>query len=166
MRVIFLDMDGVLCTTKAHIAQGKPSKFHGFMEALDREAIGLLNILHDYPEYPVRYVLSSTWRKMHDQEKMEKHLKSYGWTGEFWDGEWKTPNLDAAGVMRGEQRGLEIEDWLSRNKVDGYVILDDDSDMTEDQIVNHFVNTDTYDGLGFQDFVKAERILFGDNSRY
>ncbi len=159
MRIIFLDMDGVLCTRKAHFAQGKPNKFHGFMEALDREAIGLLNILHNHPDYETKYVLSSTWRLHTTKERMEEHLKSYGWTGVFHD-DWKTERFNGP-------RGEEIAYWLKEHvDIDTYVILDDNSDMLEEQIVNHFVNTDVYDGLGFKDFCKAERILYGEDSHY
>jgi hypothetical protein len=158
MKIIFLDMDGVLCTFKAHLAQGKPSKFHGFMEALDREAIGLLNYLHDYPEFDTKYVLSSAWRIFHTQEEMESHLKNYGWTGIFHE-DWKTNSFNSI-------RGEEIQEWLERHpEVDGYVILDDDNDMTEEQIANHFVHTDEYDGISFKQFIQAERILYGTEAR-
>lgn len=47
-------------------------------------------------------------------------------------------------------RGHEIKNWLEKNPVDNYVILDDDEDMLEEQL-NNFVltrkNTDHEDSV-------------------
>lgn len=42
------------------------------------------------------------------------------------------------------------------------VILDDDSDMLEEQMP-FFVKTSTYNGLLFENYLKARRILSGDD---
>lgn len=146
MRIIFLDMDGVLCTMRAHIAQNG----FGLMEKLDREAIGLLNRA---ASDDVRYVLSSTWRKFHDQPWMEHHLQSFGWTGQFHD-DWKTGDINGP-------RGLEIAEWLGRHpEIEDYAIIDDDSDFLPDQLPRH-VHTACYDGLSWQNFLDLNRILYG-----
>lgn len=152
MKIIFLDMDGVLCTHRAFFAQGE----FGIMRALDREAVQLLNVLCEISDVEeVRYVLSSTWRKYNTREWMESHLKSFGWTGSFHD-DWATKSLNGI-------RGLEVNEWLSRHsEVTNYVIIDDDSDFMEEQ-KSHFVQTHVYDGISFDNFIRAVNILHGDD---
>lgn len=156
MKIIFLDIDGVLCTIRAHIAQRQ----RGWMQALDREAVGLLNRLHEAKsDVPVRYVLSSTWRLFRDREWMEQYLKSYGWTGEFHD-HWSTTQ-DPNG-----HRGTEVAIWLKHHpEVTSWVAIDDDRDFHENQMA-HLANTDGYDGLRWLDFRRANLILHGNAEQW
>lgn len=151
MKIIFLDMDGVLCTNRAHVAQGyQDMPNHGFMDALDREGVGMLNRIHN-KYHPVQYVLSSTWRRFHTRTEMIEWLQRYGWTGEFHP-DWATPYL---GTIRGE----EVKNWLDRHpEVSNYVILDDNSDMREDQKF-HFVQTSDTDGISLRNYVQIEKVF-------
>ena len=45
------------------------------------------------------------------------------------------------------QRGDEIREWLSKNPVDNFIILDDDSDMCEFLNTDHFIKTTYKHGL-------------------
>lgn len=151
MKIIFLDIDGVLCTLRAHIAQNG----NRLMKALDREAIGLLNraAFGD-----TRYVLSSTWRILHDQGFMEAHLAAHGWNGLFHQ-DWKTGRINGP-------RGLEIAEWLGRHpEVSGYAIVDDDKDFLPDQLPRH-VHTPNADGLTWQNFRDLNRILHGNEDAW
>lgn len=48
---------------------------------------------------------------------------------------------------KGSCRGEEIKRWLDEHdEVENYIILDDDSDMLNEQLT-HFVQTDTYEGI-------------------
>jgi len=146
-------MDGVLCTVRAHLAQKSDAVP---IQALDREGIGLLNLIHEYdPE--TRYVLSSTWRRHYEKDWMENHLKSYGWTGQFHD-DWRTKPF----VKMSSQRINEIEDWIERNQQrDRYVILDDiiyGNGFTGHEKV---VQTHCDDGISYQNFHQAFYILHG-----
>lgn len=148
MKIIFLDMDGVLCTLRSHMAQGS-IKGIWHMAALDREAIGLLNRLS---MRDVKWVLSSTWRLHWTKEEMERHLKSFGWTGTFHE-DWRTKQLNGI-------RGLEIREWLDRHvtEYETYAILDDNSDMLPEQM-DAFVQTHVYDGLRWEDYDKLCKVL-------
>jgi hypothetical protein len=152
VKIIFLDMDGVLCTNRAHIAQGYPHmpNHHPFMDALDREGVGMLTAL-ERKVGNILYVLSSTWRKQHTKEEMEEYLKRYNWTGEFHP-DWRTDDL-------GPIRGNEIERWLQAHPdTDNYIILDDSGDMLESQKY-HFVQTDEYNGIMAENYWHMERIF-------
>lgn len=67
-------------------------------------------------------------------------------------------------VFHGQQRGDEIKDWLENNKeiqVDRFVILDDDSDMSEYIGTSHFIQTDSDTGLDWK-IVRKVCQVFGD----
>lgn len=157
MKIIFLDMDGVLCTNRAHIAQGLQHMpgHHPFMDALDREGIGMLNRFNE--EHPdILYVLSSTWRKTHSKRAMEEWLGDvYEWNGKFHD-DWATDE-------KGPIRGNEIERWLEAHPdTENYIILDDNSDMLDSQKY-HFVQTDEYNGITAENYWHMERIFADGN---
>jgi hypothetical protein len=157
MRIIFLDMDGVLCTWRSHTAQGIQGmpNHDPFMDALDREAIGMLNKFNEkHPE--TYYVLSSTWRKHHTFEEMYVYMNDeYGFNGD-WHHDWKT---DEDGLIRGD----EIDRWLQAHPdTNNYLILDDNSDMLESQKY-HFVQTDDYNGLTMRNYWQMERIFAEGN---
>jgi len=150
MKIIFLDIDGVLCTTRSHVGQGK----RGLMQALDREGVGLLNRM---AIDSTKFVLSSSWRHHFPKEWMEEHLHQHGWTGEFHEN-WCT-TINHSGT-----RPDEIAEWLSKNPIGDkgqYVILDDDSWNWSEEQQNHVVKTDFNNGIMWEDFLKADLILHG-----
>jgi hypothetical protein len=149
VKVIFLDIDGVLCTARSHLAA--TTRFH--MRHLDPVGTRLVGRLCD--EFDAKIVLSSTWRKEFDQDAMTVILLQAGLSDVPWHQCWKTPTL------YGDEntRGKEIAEWHRNNQgVTDYVILDDDSDMNADQ-VDHFVQTDSYDGLSYLQWERARSIL-------
>lgn len=89
MKALFLDIDGVLTSARAHVAlTSKHSKFlvwHHF----DPVAIGFLNRLHEETE-DLKVVLSSTWRRIYEMRDMFMMLSQAGWRGEF-HSNWRTP---------------------------------------------------------------------------
>lgn len=54
-----------------------------------------------------------------------------------------TPSIKGANIQRGD----EIRVWLSKNPVQNFVILDDDSDMREFLYTEHFIKTTYKHGL-------------------
>lgn len=154
MKVIFLDMDGVLCTIRSHVAQNSPTP-RGVMQALDREAVGLLNILMVQQCETVRAVLTSTWRKLHDQGWMTLHLRRHGWEGQFHD-DWATKVLS----QEENSRGKEIAEWLSRHpEVSRWVIFDDNDWALPEQREN-FIQTHPHNGILWADFQRAAALLY------
>jgi len=123
MKVIFLDIDGVL---------NKQSDYEVYTTSDFRLNLKLLeNLLQVVEETGAKLVLSSTWRLLRDGPKFlnERGLDFIG----------STDNL-------GKCRGDEIHRWLDSHTVDRYVIVDDSSDMLNDQLEN-FVQTDFLTGL-------------------
>lgn len=149
-KVIFLDFDGVLCTARQCIASGE----RGVIAGLDPVALRFLDRICD--DHDIEIVISSTWREIGERKRrifyeifaaascinLAKSIHT----------NWKTPSL-ADG-----NRGQEIEKWLSQNECDGYLILDDDPDILDHQ-KPFFVNIDSRNGMLFEHYLKALKIL-------
>lgn len=150
MKIIFLDIDGVLnhqnMTDKVMTPSGPVSA----------SAVKQLNALTDATD--AKIVVSSTWR--FDGIPVFDSLKKAGVTGELIG-------------MTGEGckccfRGNEILEWIRQNVktlgVDSYhdfknyVILDDDSDMLLWQAEN-YIHVDPWTGMTPYTVSKAKRIL-------
>jgi hypothetical protein len=144
--VIFLDIDGVLCTAKAHVAYSTQMLWRHYDPVSTRLVAKLAR------EAKAEIVLSSTWRMSFELMHMTAILMNAGFEEVPWHTQWKTPNL--YNLSRGE----EIKKWFENAKADSYVILDDDSDILEEQ-KPFFVQTDEFDGFGFRDYLKAKKIL-------
>lgn len=115
MRVLFLDIDGVILSGEELWASGNP-------RYLPPHKVELLNEVIERTGAVV--VVSSTWR--HDRETPSL-LRKAGFRGRFHD-DWRTERFSTA------FRGAEIAEWLTRHpEVERYAILDDDSDMLENQ---------------------------------
>lgn len=150
MKVIFLDIDGVLASFDyirvIHTLHEKNPDSFGY--AFDPRCVKCLQIiLNECPD--VKIVLSSTWKHM-GLKKVREMWKSRDLPGDVID---ITPNFD-------DIRGREIAEWISQNNVERYVIIDDDSDMLPYQM-DFFVHTGSIYGLNLDDSKKAIKILNG-----
>lgn len=144
MKILFLDIDGVLNSTRSCVGLGyiphdvKPKDLPYF----DQVALGLVRNL--CTETGAQIFLSSSWRILHDV----KHL------GVALD----IPIIDKTPVLN-TIRGKEIAAWLSdRNDVQRYAIVDDDSDMLPEQ-APHFVQTNCEDGLLWGHYKRLMELL-------
>lgn len=144
MKVLFLDIDGVLNSSRSATAfKGFP---HGFgksdMERFDMVAVNLIRRLCRVTG--CRVVLSSTWRILHTVHECANGLD--------------LPIFDAT-TKDGGHRGTQIQTWLdAHQEVTQYAIVDDDSDMLESQLP-FFVRTSHADGLSYANYEALERLL-------
>lgn len=146
--VVFLDFDGVLCTVRSHYAYAEA----GLMQHLDPIAVKLVERL--CRKAGAEIVISSTWRQHHNEISMMAILMNAGMSKPPFHDDWSTPRRLSSGA-----RGYEIKEWLDRHPLTpSYVILDDDSDMLDEQ-TKHFVQTDSNDGFLWKDYEKACKIL-------
>lgn len=147
MKVLFLDIDGVLNSTRTAVAHGGyPGDFSPpDMAKFDETAIALIRRLCLAADASV--VLSSSWRIMFSAHEVANALD--------------LPIMDKTPSLPGN-RGQEIAHWLDRHpEVEAYAIVDDDSDMLPEQLP-FFVQTTHEDGLRFSDYRKLCN-LFGIN---
>lgn len=152
MKIIFLDIDGVLNSVE------DMEKRHEQLGPLglwwtDPVAVSRFNsLVKDLS--PVGVCVSSTWRKNRTQEEMRLELIRQGVKCDFVG---CTPN------SRTGYRGLEIQQWLDDQHckgdffVDQFVILDDGSDMKP--FMNHLVQTSLIRGLKDEDCEKVKKLF-------
>ena len=151
MKVIFLDIDGVLNSIDSMVAYHY-LKIPQRSRELDLISIGLLKALCDKTE--AKICISSTWRIGRTVQDFIDIFQSYGWED--------SPIIGMTPIMRshGIYRGHEIQHWLDEHpEVENYVILDDDSDMLEPQFGN-FVSISSVNGFRSKHYCKCLR-LFG-----
>lgn len=150
MRVIFLDIDGVLNSHRTAAAYRQI-----LFRRLDPVAVALLFRIVKFAKADI--VISSVWR-------MDKDWLTLIWgclreAGFPWDGDrcpiigkTTTAHIPPEDPKVNTGRGDQIKDWLDNNpEYDDYIILDDDSDMRPDQ-TERFIKVDRKVGLGYDDF--------------
>ena len=152
MKVIFLDIDGVL-NNQNHILK--------LFNLLGREQyFTIVRALHATPfdyrsclllkqliiKLDLKVILSSTWRCNANSKDL---IKKYA----------GIEILDSTPILSSGIRGEEIQQYLNSHKeITNYVILDDDSDMLESQM-KHFVKVDSKVGLTIKEIIQSEEIL-------
>ena len=137
MKVIFLDIDGVLNVyPQGHDEYG--SLFHKNFED---------NLKRIVDETGAKIVISSTWRAS-GLDIMREMWSKRGIPGEVIDITTLTWEPEEEGLDFYErcERGNEIQHWLDEHpEVTNYVILDDDNDMLSTQQDNFVKTSDNKD---------------------
>lgn len=158
MKIIFLDIDGVLNNEDSDIVYLPPTS-HCSGGFYCPELVTLFNTIVE--ETQAKIVLSSTWRLGLSIKQVQELLQEMGISGEvvgvtdhIWD--------------RHIFRGNEIYKWIRDNEsligkyydYTDYLILDDDSDMLYWQR-NNFVQTNGLKGLTESNVMESIAILNG-----
>jgi hypothetical protein len=162
MKVIFLDIDGVLNSLdnmrvntllwKNNIGKSRDEFGHLF----DERCVKWLSYIIEKTNAVI--VISSTWRSS-GLDKMQTMWQARGLIGEIIA---CTPtmvkpeiiNLYAASNNEAD-RGYEIQQWIDDNKPERFCIIDDDSDMLNIQMP-YFVRTQSDIGI---DYKAANKII-------
>lgn len=140
MKIIFLDIDGVL-NVFSNMALGV---------LLDQTRVAMMRLLAESTNSKI--VVSSTWRRHKD---CIDRLCDFGLSRGLFHDDWRTTLDDL------ECRGDQIQLWLNEHSdVTNFVIIDDDSDMLESQMP-HFVKTSMEAGFTNKHFQQAVGILNG-----
>ena len=145
MKILFLDIDGVLNSKRSAVAFSHfPWTVKGRdLQRFDKVAVALIRKV--CLKTGALCVLSSTWRNHTWWEQIGPALK--------------LPILDRTPDKIGAVRGKEIDMWLEAHpEVHTYAIVDDDRDMLEEQ-KPFFVQTDNNNGLTLQNYDALIKIL-------
>lgn len=152
MRVIFLDIDGVLNNLKdAHEESPLTDRFALDFSNWNPHALRRLNDL--CKATGAKVVISSSWRKLQSDP---------AWWNEQFVLNARCPDIEVIGITGDSHngfRGREVNDWLAKHpEVERYVIIDDESDFYPDQPRIH---TDMYYGFTARDMLNAIKVLYG-----
>lgn len=152
MKILFLDIDGVLNTERYLRIQAQKLGYRDdFTMQYNFDPVALNNLKEIMEITNAKIVISSTWRINKDNSNNPKE----------WDELIR--NLDTVGIKdriiditptvtnsRGLNiRWMEIKQWLHENKnmdIEGFVIIDDEWDMGEYTNTN-FIRCWSYSGL-------------------
>jgi hypothetical protein len=182
MRVIFLDIDGVLNNTQTVTPVDAPWRGPGSVEPgapewtllvpIDPVCMARLNRL--VAETGAKIVMSSSWRLFARWQDLGPALARYGLVGDVigetpdlvnngeWLNRWRTRD-GAPFQYERMQRGWEIREWLAAHpEVTEFVILDDCSDM--DELKPWLTLTHPVDGLDDPDVERA-KFLMAESAR-
>ena len=159
MKVIFLDIDGVLnCKT----SRSRCQKYVG----IDDDKLSVLKEITNATGAGI--VLVSTWKNCWQKHKKDK-FKQDG-LANYLDKKFKKCGLEICDKTADSRdgvyfsRGESILDFIYRNNVTGYVILDDvQFDYDGCDLTDNFVKTDLALGLTRENAARAIEILNGGN---
>ena len=145
MKILFLDIDGVINSIRSAVAFGgypwdvKPESIKLF----DPVAITLIRKLCD--KTGCKIVLASVWRHSVGHEALKLAID--------------LPMIDSTPIVHmGSSRGEEIAKWLEKNIVKKYAIVDDDTNMLENQLP-YFVKVDSKNGLSYENYLALLNLL-------
>lgn len=181
MKIIFLDIDGVLNSVRSFIASpntGQLPYTEWVFASVDPIAVRMIErVLNEQAAY---IVVSSSHRNRFFTGKTEEvSTDDVRCTWQRW--EHDLPNLQdymmRIGFSTREQiigctpdiphamRGAQIQAWLDRHpEVEQWAIIDDDSDMLPEQ-AHRFIKTTTDNGFMFEHYKKLEKMLSGEFAR-
>ena len=135
MKVIFLDIDGVL-NSDEYLDKVKNSDIQGIERDIDVGKVKLLKRAID--ETGARVVLSSSWRYTRNARYLKELLANY------------EIRVDSTPYIQ-DIRGLEIKKWLSENQgVEDFIILDDEIfDSFDEELIKKLVKVSNGNGRSF-----------------
>jgi hypothetical protein len=152
MKVIFLDIDGVL---NSYDSFGR----FGSWYILCPDCVSRLNALVKATNAKV--VISSAWRRVRSLPVLRKILTESGLS----NSEKVVIGMTPVIYPQPDGRGKEIDGWLNSNEgVDNFVIIDDSTDM--EPHLDRLVKTNIEIGLTLANAEYAERMLLDSWKRY
>lgn len=176
MKVLFLDIDGVLNTPSAKLGfkYALGLNFEDYYRGDDIlrcysscwDPSALYNLYRIVDETKCKIVVSSTWRRGETIESMQAWFQVPTLRDAIID---KTPSLHLKwkDTFNTVPRGVEINAWISqyqkdngRESIESVAILDDDSDMWPQ--MRNFFQTHGYDGLTWDVATKVIKHLNGN----
>ena len=132
-RIIFTDIDGVLNVN--------------YKKKWKKSCIELYNkITEDLNLYPV---ITSTWRIPYDIDKLNEIFKTQGINRKI---------LGTTILLQPSIRGLEILEFIERNNIKEYCIIDDKINDIKDYVDN-IIHINNYYGITEKDLIKIRKVF-------
>lgn len=156
MKVIFLDVDGVLNSYVTIRETKEVPIIDGLFTVADSLIEKLATIVHTCN---AKVVLSSTWRKFRYKKYDDNRINFYDLL-ETKLKDYAVEIYDVTEVSLDNKRAAEIQNWLNSHKnVESFVILDDEIYKVIPPLVKEAIAVDSYYGLTDKDVNEAIDIL-------
>jgi hypothetical protein len=146
---IFLDIDGVLRTHRSDLEWSQllevPIPLSVYERRFDKKIVSYINEIVGYTR--AKIVVTSTWRTKRSLEELKIIFRDNGIVA------------DVVGITDiGLTRGEEIEQYISENEIENYVVIDDQvNDILKCIPKERVIKVDP--SIGFNDIDKAIDIL-------
>lgn len=155
-KVLFLDIDGVLNSTRSMVAYSLLFKKHAEVK-YEFDPVSVLLLKRVVQETGCSIVISSAWRITYSLEDLRIIFRDHC--------DWEDIGeiiIGMTGTSANAHRGGEIQEWIDDNTVGvtnfKYAIVDDNSDMLNHQF-KRFVKTDCNVGLDVKSYEKLLELL-------
>lgn len=152
MKVIFLDIDGVLNSMQYwESIQDKEENLTEMESELDPQCLRNLKQIVD--ETKAKIVITSTWKRINKINRFKKYVPQYGLY--VYD---QTPCHPDGGGHRGD----EIRQYLQehKNEIEKFILLDDEEFPDFNELTNYLVKTNFFaNGLGKKHVEQAIQML-------
>lgn len=144
MKVIFLDVDGVL-NSDDYFDKIENLNIEGIENDIDVEKIKLLK--EAVKQTGAKVVLSSSWRYTRKAKELRELLLNYG------------IYVDATPFLE-NKRGIEIKEWIkSHNDIEDFIILDDEIfDSYDEELMKKLIKISNCNGRGFGEGLQQKDI--------
>ena len=144
MKIIFLDIDGVL-NSDEYFDKIKNLNINGIENDIDVSKIVLLKKSLD--ETGAKVVLTSSWRYTRKAQELKQLLLSYGIIVDC------TPFID-------NERGIEIKKWLQEhNDIQDFLILDDEIfDSYDEKLMKKLIKISDTNGINYGEGLQPKHI--------
>lgn len=156
MKIVFLDFDGVICTSESirnssvffnEDNSGDKNLYH--IKMIDPNLVSNLNKVISATD--AKIVISSTWRYSHPLKELKDFLRITGFIGNVIDRIplWKEYKNEIGTKTTGElkrfweyERGNEIKMWLDKHSdVESFLIIDDELSDIIPIFPNNYIQT-------------------------
>lgn len=147
MKIIFLDIDGVLNSNVYYRTVDRSIKD---WNRFDPKVVGYIKKLVE--EFPAKIVISSTWR-FGAVKQLKNELKKSN-LNQFLHNDWGTPKVYPP------HRGEEIRMWLEKHhEITNYIIIDDDESILEKQMMR-LIKTNINEGMTEEHYFIIREIFY------
>jgi len=159
-KIIFLDIDGVMnskITSEKYFNKFIEKRYKSTFDAPMYLRVGIMNPKRIHIKW-LNYIIKKTKAKIVISSAWREDFTIIGWNHFF-------SALGIKGEVVGltehlyTERGLEIDKFLTDNKINYYVILDDDYDYALPHIKKHWVLCSNHSGLTKEKAEEAINIL-------
>ena len=151
MKVIFLDIDGVLNSFDDYGVDGKEfiENIENLTFILSKRQMSLLNNIID--KYHPKIIISSYWRNRYSLSMLQNKFEAAGFEGKILA---ITPSFGG----EHEDRWQQIKHYIEDNDVSNYIILDDSPLDRKNTKFPNWVKTDSYHGLDHKHLREIDKI--------
>lgn len=139
-KYLFLDIDGVLNSFDDYNMTGNEfiKNLKNISFVTSEKQMSILNKIVE--EYNPTIILSSYWRTRYSLEELNNIFRENGFAG-------KISGMTSKEGEEHKDRWNQIKQYIDKNKVKDYIILDDEEITRADRKINNFVKTNSYVGL-------------------